>query len=199
MQNAVLTRQRFTEFWKLLLFVFALLVSNAARGLASGLAGSLAFAATAVFNSLLDIFGFNSFDSLHGVILPIENNVFTLYTVTQICKVVKRKSERSRYFHGFASNFSTSRWIMSESTIPRDLTITAFGAFSSVSSWAELKSEHSKDQTVQSIVWDLRRKSLTLPHSHSEYMRRSVWYGVFMESKALPSLALCRRQSRLLP
>ena len=53
-------------FKNLFLGVFALLVSNAARGFASGLARSLAFAATAVVNCFGDIFGFDSFDSVHG-------------------------------------------------------------------------------------------------------------------------------------
>ena len=47
------------------LIALALLVSNAAAGLASGLARSLAFAATTVFSALTKIARFNRFDMLH--------------------------------------------------------------------------------------------------------------------------------------
>jgi hypothetical protein len=50
---------------KFLLVAFAALVDNAARGLASGLAGSLALAATAGLNGLLNILGLNGLDSAH--------------------------------------------------------------------------------------------------------------------------------------
>jgi len=46
-------------------FVFALLVSDSAAGLASGLAGRLAFAATAVLCAFAKIASFDSFDMLH--------------------------------------------------------------------------------------------------------------------------------------
>ena len=49
----------------LFLCVFALLVSNTAGSFASGLAGCLAFAATAVFNALLEVAGSESLNSLH--------------------------------------------------------------------------------------------------------------------------------------
>ena len=45
--------------------VFALLVSNSAAGLASGLAGCLAFAAAAVLCAFAEIASFDSFDMLH--------------------------------------------------------------------------------------------------------------------------------------
>ena len=51
---------------KLLVAVLALLVGNAARGLASGLARGLALAAAAVSNGVLDVLGFNSLNSLHN-------------------------------------------------------------------------------------------------------------------------------------
>ena len=54
---------------------FALLVCNTAAGLASGLAGSLALAATAILCALAKILGFNSLDVLHYGIL---RNVITL-------------------------------------------------------------------------------------------------------------------------
>ena len=49
----------------LLVLVLALLVSNAARGLASRLAGGLALATAAVLYGLCNILGFNSIDSFH--------------------------------------------------------------------------------------------------------------------------------------
>jgi len=45
-----------------------LLICNAARGLASRLAGGLALAATAVFNSLCNILCFDSLNSAHDKI-----------------------------------------------------------------------------------------------------------------------------------
>ena len=48
-----------------LLRVFALLVRNAAAGLARGLAGSLAFAAAAVFRALAEIAGLQCLDMFH--------------------------------------------------------------------------------------------------------------------------------------
>jgi hypothetical protein len=48
-----------------LLVIFALLICNAARGLACRLAGGLALAAATVFNGLCNIFGFNSLNSVH--------------------------------------------------------------------------------------------------------------------------------------
>ena len=49
----------------LLVLVFALLVSNTARGLASRLAGCLAFAAAAVLNALCQVTSSKCLDSLH--------------------------------------------------------------------------------------------------------------------------------------
>ena len=51
---------------ELFVLVLARLVSYAAAGLASGLAGSLAFAAAAGFNALAQIAGGNGFNSFHG-------------------------------------------------------------------------------------------------------------------------------------
>jgi hypothetical protein len=53
----------------LFLFVFALLISDAAAGLASGLAGSLAFAASAVLCAVAEVACIYGFDVLHGYIL----------------------------------------------------------------------------------------------------------------------------------
>ena len=52
-------------FWSSQLLVLALLVGNAAAGLASGLAGSLALAATAVLSALAKITSLDSLDMLH--------------------------------------------------------------------------------------------------------------------------------------
>jgi hypothetical protein len=56
----------------LVLVSLAFLVSNAARGLASGLAGGLALAATTVVYALSEITGLDSLNSLHDNFLLIE-------------------------------------------------------------------------------------------------------------------------------
>ena len=57
----------------LLLFgVFALLISNTAACLASRLAGSLAFAATAVLSAVAQIAGLDGLDMLHNKNLHIK-------------------------------------------------------------------------------------------------------------------------------
>ena len=53
----------------LLVLILAYLICHAARGLASGLAGRLALAASAVFNGCFDILGFNSLNSAHSITL----------------------------------------------------------------------------------------------------------------------------------
>ena len=53
--------------------VLAFLVGNGARGFASGLAGSLAFAAAALCAGFFKICVVNSFDVFHYVIL--QNNI----------------------------------------------------------------------------------------------------------------------------
>ena len=63
-----------------LLVVLALLVGDAAAGLASGLAGSLALAAAAVLRALAQIAGLNGLDMLHNsnlhIKLPINVTIF---------------------------------------------------------------------------------------------------------------------------
>ena len=54
---------------QLLFLAFALLVCDTAAGLACGLAGSLAFAATAVLCGLAKILGSESLDVLHEYVL----------------------------------------------------------------------------------------------------------------------------------
>ena len=57
----------------------ALLVCDAAAGLASGLAGSLALAASAVLSALAKVLRFNSLDVLHNLppnkYLPCNYNI----------------------------------------------------------------------------------------------------------------------------
>ena len=65
-------RQRFYKSTLLaVVLVLALLICNAAGGLASRLAGGLALAASAVLNCVVEILGFDSLDSVHNKILRI--------------------------------------------------------------------------------------------------------------------------------
>ena len=57
----------------------ALLVGNAAAGLAGGLAGGLAFAAAAVSGAVAQVAGLNGLDVFHGVHLPYAE--FYLHTL----------------------------------------------------------------------------------------------------------------------
>jgi len=63
-----------------LLVVLALLVGDAAAGLASGLAGSLALAAAAVLGAVTQVLGLDSLDMLHGSylhkIVPTNDSTF---------------------------------------------------------------------------------------------------------------------------
>ena len=56
------------RYWQLLAFLgaLALLIGDTAAGLAGGLAGSLAFAATAILRALTQIAGLNGLDVLHN-------------------------------------------------------------------------------------------------------------------------------------
>lgn len=56
----------------LLILVFALLVSNTAGSLASGLAGGLAFTATAVLRALAEVLCLDRCDSFHGCVSPFH-------------------------------------------------------------------------------------------------------------------------------
>ena len=66
--------------------LLALLVSNAAGGFASGLAGGLAFAATAVLCALFQISGLNRLNSLHGISLLLH---FDIPIITRFFPFVK--------------------------------------------------------------------------------------------------------------
>ena len=57
---------------KLLVLILALLICNAARGLASRLARGLALATATVLNGLCNILSFDSIDSLHYCNPPIR-------------------------------------------------------------------------------------------------------------------------------
>jgi hypothetical protein len=78
----------------LLIFVLALLVGNAAAGLAGGLAGSLAFAAATVLGALTEITGSNGLNSFHGIILqslkllPDASPARRIFTDTDIIAIL---------------------------------------------------------------------------------------------------------------
>ena len=56
---------------KLLILVLALLVSDTAAGLASGLAGSLALAAATILSALAQVTGLDGLDMFHNFHLPV--------------------------------------------------------------------------------------------------------------------------------
>ena len=62
----------FVQKTRLLVLVLALLVCDTAAGLASGLARSLAFAATAVLCAFAEITSFDGFNMLHNEYLQSE-------------------------------------------------------------------------------------------------------------------------------
>lgn len=73
-----------SSIWFILLAVLALLVCNRAGGLASGLAGSLALAATAVCRRLLERSGSQSLNVFHVVLSPLK--LFsTMFAATATC------------------------------------------------------------------------------------------------------------------
>ena len=71
MKNAAF-RRHFCALKLSLLLILALLIGNAAAGLAGRLAGGLALAAAAVLCALAQVLGFQSLD-LHIGYLPIKN------------------------------------------------------------------------------------------------------------------------------
>jgi len=64
-KDAAISGGIFLSCFYLLVSVLALLVGDAAAGLAGGLAGSLAFAAAAVFGAVAQTAGFKRLDSFH--------------------------------------------------------------------------------------------------------------------------------------
>ena len=62
------------DIWSGQLLVLALLISNAAAGLASGLAGSLALAAAAVLSAVAQVTGLNSLDMFHNFYPPVQKS-----------------------------------------------------------------------------------------------------------------------------
>ena len=70
----------FTKLF-LLLGLLALLIGNAAAGLAGGLARSLALAAAAGLGALAEVAGLQSLDMLHWFSLPDLLGVMVYYTV----------------------------------------------------------------------------------------------------------------------
>ena len=59
----------------------ALLVGNAAAGLAGGLAGGLAFAAATVLGAFAQVTGFDGLDMLHGFHLPYSIDFILTYFI----------------------------------------------------------------------------------------------------------------------
>ena len=72
---------------KLLVAVLALLVSHAAGGLASGLAGSLALAAAAVQQALSHVAGLESLDVLHKTVTTVlhQKHIYKEYIGVDAC------------------------------------------------------------------------------------------------------------------
>ena len=70
---AIVAVFRRTKLLAFLLGAFALLVSNAAAGLACGLAGSLAFAAAAVLLACAEIAGLDGLDVFH--IMSLQSRI----------------------------------------------------------------------------------------------------------------------------
>ena len=69
-----------------------MLICNAARGFASRLAGGLALATTAVINSLCNVLGFNSLNSLHYFILRlhISKSIYYVNIISHAKIIVNR-------------------------------------------------------------------------------------------------------------
>ena len=83
--------QRFFVLRKsVVVLVLALLVCNAARGLASRLARGLALAAAAVLNGVCDILGFDSLDSCHDMILRLDKILVYLMILSQKARSVNK-------------------------------------------------------------------------------------------------------------
>ena len=74
-QGSFFTRSKLLVF---VFLVFAGLVCDTAAGLASGLAGSLAFAAAAVLCAFAKVAGFKSDNSFHDFFLRVVEMIFHL-------------------------------------------------------------------------------------------------------------------------
>ena len=83
----------------LFLGVLALLVSDAAAGLASRLARGLAFAATAVLCAFAKVTSFNGLNMLHNGNPP--NNEFTTYIIAHFFAKVNNNRNILRTFYNF--------------------------------------------------------------------------------------------------
>ena len=68
------------------LSALALLVCNAAAGLASRLAGGLAFAAAAVLSAVAQVAGFNGLNVFHEFHLPFSNLWVKFSTAYGLCQ-----------------------------------------------------------------------------------------------------------------
>jgi hypothetical protein len=86
-----------THFKLFGVLIFALLVRNTAARLASGLAGSLALAAAALFRALAEIAGVDRFDMRHGTIL--HNSILNLILTERAPFVNRSPRIRSKKSH----------------------------------------------------------------------------------------------------
>ena len=75
---------------------FALLIGNAAAGLAGGLAGSLAFAAAAVLCAGAEITGLDGLDMFHGT-TSVFININIIYYITLSAKINRNLQFGVRY------------------------------------------------------------------------------------------------------
>ena len=71
----------------ILLCILALLICNSAAGLASRLAGSLAFAATAVLCALAKILGFDSSNVFHNNTSVFKFYHYVIHCITHFAKM----------------------------------------------------------------------------------------------------------------
>ena len=92
----------------LFLGVLALLVSDAAAGLASRLARGLALAAAAVLCALAQVASFNSLNMLHNGNPP--NNEFTTYIIAHFFAKVNIKREILYDFCNFFQRLTWQSW-----------------------------------------------------------------------------------------
>ena len=84
---------------QLLLLVFALLISNTARGLASRLARGLAFAASAVLCTLAKVLCIKCLNTLHKIYPPINIDLYCNYITQQPPSQVGLSK---KYLHSFS-------------------------------------------------------------------------------------------------
>ena len=96
--------------WILLAFLlaFALLVSNAAAGLACRLARGLALAASTVLCALAKALGFNSLDVLHNYSLQISISTKRLYHNSILLSIQVLKKQ-PKFFKNAEKNYKVTK------------------------------------------------------------------------------------------